>query len=83
MRAPPHKEEPPMLRYTTHGYSFGTVSLPPNILFGLLGIPQLHVEAAGEVLFVSEMIDVVVVVAVVVVVVVVVDGDSVVLFAGL
>ena len=49
MRAPPHKEVLPMLRNTTHGYSFGSTSLPPNILLGLLGIPQLHVELPGVV----------------------------------
>ena len=38
-----------MFRYTTQGYSLGSVSLPPNILVGLLGIPQLHVELAGVV----------------------------------
>ena len=57
MRAPPHKNLRPMSRYTTHGYSFGSVSLPPNILVGLLGIPQLHVELAGVVVVGVEMED--------------------------
>ena len=57
MRAPPHKNLPPMSRYTTQGYSFGSVSLPPNILVGLLGIPQLHVELAGVVVVVVKIAD--------------------------
>ena len=44
MRDPPQRLERPIARNTTHGYSFGSVSLPPNILFGLLGIPQLQTE---------------------------------------
>ena len=56
MRAPPHTP-PPMFRYTTQGYSFGSVSLPPNILVGLLGIPQLQVELGGVVVVGVEMED--------------------------
>ena len=44
-----------MLRNTTHGNSLGSVSLPPNILLGLLGIPQLHVELPGVVVVVVRM----------------------------
>ena len=57
MRAPPHKNLRPISRYTTQGYSFGSVSLPPNILVGLLGIPQLHVELTGVVVVGVEMED--------------------------
>ena len=42
MIEPPQSEVPPMLKNTTQGYSFGSVSFPPNILFGLFGIPQLQ-----------------------------------------
>ena len=53
MRAPPQRLERPISRNTTHGYSFGSVSLPPNILFGLLGIPQLQTEPPGVVVVVE------------------------------
>ena len=58
MSAPPQRLERPISRNTTHGYSFGSVSLPPNILFGLLGIPQLQTEPPGVVVVVvSETVD--------------------------
>ena len=58
MRAPPQRLERPISRNTTQGYSLGSVSLPPNILFGLLGIPQLQTEPPGVVVVVvSETVD--------------------------
>ena len=42
MIEPPQSEVPPILKKTTQGYLLGSASVPPYILFGLFGIPQLQ-----------------------------------------